>query len=461
VKALSLRARLTVWYALTLLAVLALFGAQVLWQQERIGLRRVNRELADLCATLSSVLHEEISEKEPTPAQQAINMIGAHAHAIAILDGTGRTLAASWDGLSLPSPLPDGGANDRAWNATTPEGAWRVYAHREPVGDSSFIVVAGTPFTNVRRERHESQEAMAVAIPVAVLLAAIGGFWLAAVGLRPMTAMADRAAHISPDGAEDLGQSDRDDELGQFARAFNGLLARLRATLQSQRQFMTDASHDLRTPVLVIRSAADVTLQREHRNEQEYREALSIVGDQGRRVTRLVDDMLVLARADAGGYPIQRGPLYVDEIVADCARTVALLANERGVVVNTPPPAEVSFDGDEEMLQRMLVNVVRNAVQHTPAGQRVTIDVAVDGCSLTVDVTNQGSVIPDTDRERIFDRFVQLDPARRAGGSGLGLPIARWIAEAHGGSLLLKASDPRGTTFSIVLPLSTSAHLPS
>jgi len=118
---------------------------------------------------------------------------------------------------------------------------------------------------------------------------------------------------------------------------------------------------------------------------------------------------------------------------------------------------EVSFDGDEEMLQRMLVNVVRNAVQHTPAGQRVTIDVAVNGSSLTVDVTNQGSVIPDTDRERIFDRFVQLDPARRAGGSGLGLPIARWIAEAHGGSLMLKASDPRGTTFSIVLPLSSSS----
>ena len=386
--------------------------------------------------------------------------MGARGHAIAILDSAGRTLAASWNGLSLTSPLPDAVGADRTWTATTPAGPWRVYAHTEKVSDSSFVVVAGTTFTNVRREQRESQEAMAVAIPVAVLLAAIGGFWLAAVGLRPMTAMADRAAHISPDGAEDLGESDRDDELGQFARAFNGLVARLRATLQSQRQFMTDASHELRTPVLVIRSAADVTLQREHRNEQEYREALSIVGDQGRRVTRLVDDMLVLARADAGGYPIQRGPLYVDEVVADCARTVALLANERGVVVNTPPPAEVSFDGDEEMLQRMLVNVVRNAVQHTPAGQRVTIDVAVNGSSLTVDVTNEGSVIPDTDRERIFDRFVQLDPARRAGGSGLGLPIARWIAEAHGGSLMLKASDPQGTTFSIVLPLTSSSRAP-
>jgi hypothetical protein len=154
-------------------------------------------------------------------------------------------------------------------------GGVAVYAHREPVGDSSFIVVAGTPFTNVRRERHESQEAMAVAIPVAVLLAAIGGFWLAAVGLRPMTAMADRAAQISPDGAEDLGQSDRDDELGQFARP--STVGRAPASDAS----VAAAVHDRRVARAAHagpgdRSAADVTLQREHRNEQEYREALRL-----------------------------------------------------------------------------------------------------------------------------------------------------------------------------------------
>ena len=124
-------------------------------------------------------------------------------------------------------------------------------------------------------------------------------------------------------------QSNRTDELGQLARAFNGLVARLRSALQTQRQFMADASHELRTPVSVIRSAADVTLGREHRDEAEYREALTMVGSEARRLGRLVEDMLVLARADAGGYPLRPVTLYLDELVAECWRTLDVLAAER------------------------------------------------------------------------------------------------------------------------------------
>jgi heavy metal sensor kinase len=454
VKALSLRARLTVWYTLALLVVLSLFGAQVLWQQERIGLRRVDRELGDLTGTLTSVLQDEIREKAPTPAQEAIDTLGSHGHAIAILDATGRTLAASWDGLSLSSAIPDVSAGDQTWTAATAEGPWRLYAHGERIAEQPYILLAGTPFTNVLRERHESQEAMAVAIPVALLLAAIGGLWLASVGLRPITVMAARAARIAPNGMDDLGESARDDELGQLTRAFNGLVARLRGTLQVQRQFMTDASHELRTPVSVIRSAADVTLTREHRDEPEYREALSIVADQSRRVTRLVDDMMALARADAGGYPLQRRRVDLDEVIADCLRTTAVLAADRQTAIRISPPSELSFDGDEELLRRMLLNVVQNAVQHTQPGGSVTIEVSHRDGRLTIDVMNEGLAIPAADRERIFDRFVQLDPARRASGSGLGLPIARWIAQAHGGTLALKDGRAQ-TTFSISLPLSS------
>jgi signal transduction histidine kinase len=217
---------------------------------------------------------------------------------------------------------------------------------------------------------------------------------------------------------------------------------------------MADASHELRTPVSVIRSAADVTLGRDHRDEPEYREALAIVGDQARRVTRLVDDMLVLARADTGGYPLQRAPLYLDDLVGDCRRTIDVLAAERGVAVRTPPSTELPLVGDEDLLRRMLLNVVQNAVQHTPPGGGVRIEVVPNGRTVAIEVTNDGEVIPPADRERIFDRFVQLDPARRADGAGLGLPIARWIAEAHGGTLVLKTSSAAGTTFAIALPLS-------
>src|SRR5262249_36725227 len=156
------------------LVVLSLFSAQVLWQQQRIGMRRVDRELADLTATLTSVLRDEVRESAPAPAQEAIDTVGVRQHAMAILDDAGRPLAATWNGLTLPAPLTQLADADRAWTADTPSGAWRLLALHERIGAKTYIVLAGTPYTNVLREQHESEEAMAIGIPVAVLLAALG-----------------------------------------------------------------------------------------------------------------------------------------------------------------------------------------------------------------------------------------------------------------------------------------------
>ncbi|HEV3056783.1 MAG TPA: ATP-binding protein [Vicinamibacterales bacterium] len=453
---LSLRARLTVWYTLALLVVLSLFGANVLWQQGRIGLRRVDRELDGLNATIVNVLRDELNEigNAALAARQARLTVAAPGRAIAILDDRGIPLAATWNGLTLPESLPDAQAA-RIWTATTSSGAWRVHARPQTFGPTTLVLLIASPLTDVLRERREVQEAMWIGIPIAIVLAAAGGLWLASVGLHPITDMASRAGRIPLTGMEDLGQSDRRDELGQLARAFNGLVARLRAALQTQRQFMADASHELRTPVSVIRSAADVTLGREHREESEYREALSIVDGQARRVGRLVDDMLVLARADAGGYPLRPVHLYFDDLVAECSRTLELLARERGVALQARSPGELPMSGDEDLLRRMLLNIVQNAIHYTRSGGAVTIDAEPSADGIVVSVSDQGPGIPAAERQRIFDRFVQLDPARRASGSGLGLPIARWIAEAHGGSLSLTASSAAGSTFTVILPRSS------
>jgi heavy metal sensor kinase len=460
---LSLRARLTVWYTLALLVVLSLFGANVLWQQGRIGLRRVDRELDGLNATIVNVLRDELNEtgNAALAARQARLTVAAPGRAIAILDDRGVQLAATWNGLTLPEPLPDGQdgqdakGGTRIWTATTGSGAWRVHARPQTFGQTTLVLLIASPLADVLRERREVQEAMWIGIPIALVLAAAGGLWLASVGLRPITDMASRAGRIPLTGMEDLGESDRRDELGQLARAFNGLVARLRAALQTQRQFMADASHELRTPVSVIRSAADVTLRREQRDESEYREALSIVDGQARRVGRLVDDMLVLARADAGGYPLRPVHLYFDDLVTECSRTLELLARERGVALQARSPGELPMSGDEDLLRRMLLNIVQNAIHHTRSGGAVTIDAEPGANGIVVSVSDEGPGIPADERQRIFDRFVQLDPARRASGSGLGLPIARWIAEAHGGSLSLTASSATGSTFTVILPRSS------
>ncbi len=448
---LSLRTRLTLWYLCALLAAMMLAGGAVLWQQSRIGVRRVDRELNAATATLANIFREELEElSNPTAAAvEAQRTLALPRRATAILDARGRELSATWNGLRLPTEALQGADPSSASTIDTPEGSWRVHVVRTAT-DPRFTVLVAAPLSDVYRERHEAQEAMWIAIPLALILACAGGLWLATVGLRPISEMAQRASQLPAGGLDDLGQSARGDELGKLARAFNDLVARLRGAVTTQRQFMADASHELRTPLSVIQSAADVALARPDRAAIEYREALAIVANEARRLGRLVENMLVLARADAGGYPLHRVELYLTE----CARTADVLARERGVTIETTAPVDVPFRGDEDLLRRMLLNVVQNAVQHTRSGGSVRVMLSPNGRLTTVRVHDEGPGIADGERDRIFDRFVQLDTARGRGGAGLGLPIARWIAEAHGGRLDVEASGPNGTTFRIVLPVS-------
>jgi len=224
----------------------------------------------------------------------------------------------------------------------------------------------------------------------------------------------------------------RDDELGVLTAAFNGLLTRLRDALRAQRQFMADASHELRTPVSIVRTATDVAIARPVPEEAEYHETLAIISTQAQRLSRLLDSMLVLARADAGGYPVRPVDLYLEEIVSECCRAVAPACNQRHITLRTSRFPETPFHGDEDLLRQLVLNVLQNAVQQTPPGGAVAVDLATDNGSVVLGIRDSGPGIPAVDRERIFERFVRLNTARTAGGAGLGLPIARWIAEVHG-----------------------------
>ena len=392
------RARIVAWYSLVLAIVLTAFAMVIVWQQGRVGARRVGRELDALSGTLENVLRDEMSEtNDPAAAAREVRAtMATAARPIAILGADGQALAAAWNGL-------DAHPN-----------AFRVQRRPVVIQGHPFVLLVAAPLDDVRREQREVVESMLIGIPIVLLLTAAGGLWLATSG---------------------------------------PLVAQLRESLKAQRQFMADASHELRTPVSVIQSAADVTLAREGREAGEYRQAVTIIATEARRLTRLVDDMLVLARADAGGYPLHPVNLYLNEVVQECRRAVEVLARERGVAIRTDTSEDVPFRGDEDLLRRMVVNLLHNAVTHTRRGGAVTVEVTPNGRSVYVSVADEGAGIPESDRARIFDRFVQLDAARHGAGAGLGLPIARWIAEAHGGTLVLERSEPGSTTFAVILPL--------
>ena len=412
-KGLSLRLRLTVWYSLALLVTMSLGGAVVLREQARVGMRRVDRELDAFAGTLRGVLADELMEHDDVAvaAEDARRTVTIPGRAVAILDATGHPLTADWDRLHLGDALPSGDDGSRVWTAESPDGAWRVHTTPQSFQKNRLVLLVATPLSDVTREQHEVQEAMVIGIPIALLIAATGGLYLASVGLRPIT-----------------------------------------EALRTQRQFMADASHELRTPVSVARVSAEVALSREHRDEGEYREALTIVAGEAQRLSRLVDDMLVLARADAGGYPLRSVDLYFDEIVAECRRAVDVLAAERRVTIRSLGAMDISVKGDEDLLRRLVLNILQNAVQHSPAGGDVEVELVSEPGRVRLRVSDHGPGIPAADQARIFDRFVQLDVSRGRQGTGLGLPIARWIAEAHRGILVLEKSGPGGSTFTVILP---------
>jgi two-component system, OmpR family, sensor kinase len=449
---LPLRVRLTIFYTVVLIVVLCAVGVDVWWVEGRLGLRRVDRELEGVSTTVTNVIRDELGEglSVESAAEEACYMVSLPDRSIAVVDESGRVIAACWDRLKWSAPLLP--ARDaEVWTLSTGAERWRVRAERRLFHDTRVWLVVASSLRRVERQQEEVVETMSVALSIVFLLAGGGGLWIATLALRPITEMARQATQITTTGSETLGAAARRDELGAFATAFNGLLARLRGALRTQREFMADASHELRTPVSVVRTATDVALGRPARHEGEYRETLSIIGTQAQRLSRLVDSMLVLARADAGGYAVQHVELYLDEIVAECCGAVAMLCKERGVTIHGGPWPEMPFRGDEDLLRQLVLNVLQNAVQHTPPGGIVAVGLTNTAGSVTIAITDSGAGIPVADRTRIFERFVRLDAARTGSGAGLGLPIAKWIAEAHGGTLVLADSGPLGSTFRIVL----------
>jgi heavy metal sensor kinase len=330
---------------------------------------------------------------------------------------------------------------------------------RIPPADTPYIILASQPLEAVEEELESLREILYLATPAVLLVAGLGGWFLARQGLAPVAAMAKRARQIRAMSRDrQLPVANPRDELGQLATSFNELLARLNASFDEQRRFMADASHELRTPLSVMSTAAGVTLKKEHRDEKEYREALRVMAEQTQRLSRIVNDMFLLARADAGHYPLQSRALYLNDLLDEVARAGDLLASNKNVTVELMNLPETAFHGDEDLLRQMVMNLIDNAVKFTPPGGVVRLSLARQGGEYLLSVSDNGPGIPAEARAHVFERFYRADKARSRsenGGAGLGLAIARWIAEAHDGELELAASDDRGTTFVVRLPVPT------
>jgi signal transduction histidine kinase len=354
--------------------------------------------------------------------------------------------------VAMTPPLP-GGA-----------GSVRVVSRPVELSGDVFEVTGTYATTDIDDILKRIRGVLAIVIPLLVAGAAGGGYFMATRSLSPVFAMAERAAEITATNLRERLPVSGGEELARLARIVNDLLARLEDSFARQRRFMADASHELRTPTAVLRTEADVILAQPHRSEEEYRASLTVIRDAAGRLARIVDDLFALARVDAENVATRRERVYVEELIDDAMRMVRPLGDARGVRVNLRDAVEAPVDADADLLGRLLINLLDNAIKHSPDGAVVEVRMQRHNGVVDVGVVDQGRGIPEEDRERIFQRFVRLGEddgmgpeqsgvETRQSGVGLGLAIARRIAEAHGGSLIVFDSTPGHTEFRLTLPI--------
>jgi heavy metal sensor kinase len=295
---------------------------------------------------------------------------------------------------------------------------------------------------------------LAFGLPLAVALSAAGGYLIAHRSLSPMSQIGARARQIT---AESLGGRlpvpNPHDELGQLATVFNATLARLENSFAELRRFTADASHELRTPLTALRAVGEAALRPGAGDPKSLREALSSMLEETRRLTDLVDALLLLARADTGGVSPSLDQVDLTGLVNEVRETLLVLAEEKNQQIEIIAE-QLTIRADRELLRLALLNLVHNAIRYSAEGLMISLRVRRQEANGVVEVIDQGPGIAPEHQQKIFERFYRVDRARSraSGGAGLGLAIARWAIERQGGHVELESEPGRGSLFRIVMP---------
>jgi two-component system, OmpR family, sensor kinase len=462
----SLRLRLTLWYTGILCAALLLVSVAVYF-------------------TLSFTLNQQTNQFLNARAQQ-------YARALILAGNAGRGAAFIREQIANFNPdlyaqfvTPD--AARFAWTSNLPPG-WPVdkaiidnslksgqtvgqtvrlgevvlridnFPLNNPDGQPIGVLQLGRDITQQEASLAGLRELLILASLSGIIVAFGAGWILARQALRPIGRLAQTAQDIgdSRDFARRVEYTGPNDELGRLCSTFNEMLGHIQAAyhqiedaLQAQRRFVADASHELRTPLTTIRGNIGLLSLPTPVSSQDRYEALQDMSSEAERMSRLVANLLVLARADAGLH-IEKQPVHVEEVMQEVYRHARLLSDGVRLRLEGPEPAQV--EGSPDYLRQLLLILVENALKNTPAGGEVCLADPVENGFVRLTVKDSGNGIPDEALPHIFERFYQADKSRTGGGTGLGLAIAKWIAEEHGGRIEAQSQIGFGSTFTVWLP---------
>jgi two-component system, OmpR family, heavy metal sensor histidine kinase CusS len=458
---LPIRLRLTGWYFTIFAAFLCLFGLYAYLAMGNSVYRTVDEELRDradgvrelmqrVAADEPGDLHNELrehSELQPGALLQVSDQQGNWVYRSRSMSvyGVPRTQGSS----GAPSTFLAGDVR------------LRVLSAEVQVGNQTYDVQVAAPLDEFYGAQRRFETVLVVSIPIFLVCAAAGGYWMSARALAPVDRITLTARTI---GARNLSNRlevpQTRDELQRLSETLNGMLERLEKAFRQITQFTADASHELRTPISLMRTEAEITLS-QPRSADEYREAFANVYAELESTSELVEKLLILARADSGAETLQNGTVDFAEILREVCHKGRVLAEHKAISFRDYIPAQpLWIRGEANSLRRLFLILIDNAVRYTPPGGSVEVNgvLSDDTRSALGVVRDTGIGIASEDLPHIFERFYRTDKARshESGGVGLGLSIGRWIAEAHGGTIEVESSPGNGSVFRVQLPIANS-----
>ncbi len=448
-----MRARLTLWYAGVLTLIVCIFSAGILLFVQARLYDGLDAQLGREIATIDKVYREEPEELKDLASHWGLILFQVDER------GSIRYQTEAWEREGLAHALqPDGPASALTWKA--PNGRhFRV----QNVSGSSHHVVAAIDETPLRDTLWTLAIILVMGIPFAVGLAIAGGYFLAGRVLSPVGAMADKAREITAESlAERLPVDNVEDEFGRLATVFNDTLSRLQDAFERLRRFTADASHELRTPLTAMRSVGEVAL-RNPLDARAYRDVIGSMLEEVDRLTRLVESLLTLTRADSGKIQLASEVLDLGALAGNVVDQLRVLADEKQQDLQLRAPASVHAMADGALIRHALMNLMHNAIKYTPVGGTITVELkATNSGQAVIEVGDTGPGIPRAHRDRIFDRFYRVDASRsrEEGGVGLGLAIARWAIQANAGEIELADDGGSGSLFRILLPTADTSSVP-
>ncbi len=456
----TIRFRLTAAYAL-LLTVMVAGTAVWSWIAARQSLSvTVDRSLERDMAVFQSSVQMLSRQMDIVQAIQRSTTWGVRDILVRVFDANGALVYQSTSlqdrTMTRPPDVELGQITFRTVSGADDENV-RVAARAVDVQNHRYMLELVQPVTMGERSLARFGRMLMLVIPLALILASLGGYWLSGRALAPVTQITADARRINATNlSARLAVPPAHDELRELSETLNNMLGRIDQSISQLRQFTADASHELRAPLALIYTAAEFSLRRE-RPREELVEALEKILRESRHTASLVDSLLILARADSGEDGQQpRTSIDLSVLCHDAANRAVELASAKGISVsNNLGSTSIVVDGDETALRRLLLILVDNAIKYTPAGGSVSIRLAPEESAALIRITDTGIGIAPADLPYVFDRFWRADKvrSRATGGTGLGLAIARWIVNRHGGVIVVSSEVGRGSAFTVTLPL--------